>query len=147
MNDNDVTRGERNNNPGNLNYIEVHPWQGQIGMERVPDGESYVPRFGRYDCAENGIRAVAKQLLAYQQHHNCRTVRDFVQRWAPPQENETAAYIKDVCRDTGFAQDETIDLTNASNLAALTRAIIKHENGRFAYPALMVADAAKAALA
>lgn len=141
------TRGERNNNPGNLNYVEVHPWQGQIGLEIVPDGESFTPRFGRYDTIENGIRAIAKQLLAYQRIHKCLTIRQLVSRWAPGKENDTAAYIKDVCGAMGVAQDELIDLNKSATLAAFVRAIIKHENGRCIYDAMTVADASRDALA
>jgi len=144
---NDPTRGERNNNPGNLNYIELRGWQGQIGLEEVPDGHTYPPRFGRYDSAESGIRAVAKQLLAYQEHHGCRTPRQFVERWAPPTENSTDAYVKDVAAVLGVDPDTPVDLTDPATLQVMTRAIIRHENGRCLYDAATIAGAVQAALA
>lgn len=142
-----ATRGERNNNPGNLNYIEVRGWQGQIGLELVPEGLSFTPRFGRYDCVANGIRAIARQLLAYQGFHGCRTPRDFVERWAPPSENSTDGYVKDVAAVLGVKPDTRIDLTDPATLAVMTRAIIRHENGRCLYEATAIAAAVQSALA
>lgn len=143
----DATRGERNNNPGNLDYIEVGGWQGQIGRELVPEGHIFAPRFGRYDSPASGIRAIAKQLLAYQTKHGCRTPRQFVERWAPPTENSTDAYVKDVAAVLGVSPDTPIDLTDAATLQVMTRAIIRHENGRCLYDADTLASACHLALA
>jgi hypothetical protein len=143
----DATRGERNNNPGNLNYIEVGGWQGQLGLEEVPEGRSFTPRFGRYDSSSSGIRAIAKQLLAYQEKHGCRTPRDFVERWAPPSENSTDAYAKDVAAVLGVSPETPIDLTDPATLQVMTRAIIRHENGRCLYAAATIASACQLALA
>lgn len=143
----DQTRGERNSNPGNINYIELHPWDGQVGLEIVPDGETYTPRFGRYDTDENGIRAIGKQLLAYQTMHKCTTVYQIVARWAPGSENNTMAYAQNVAQMLGLKPVDPVDLSNAATLAAFMRAIIKQENGRCIYDALLIASAAKDALA
>lgn len=141
------TRGERNNNPGNLDYIELRGWQGQTGLEEVPEGKSFTPRFGRYDTIENGIRGIGKQLLKYQEFHGCRTPRQFVERWAPPTENSTDAYVKDVAAVLGVEPDTPIDLTDPSTLQVMTRAIIRHENGRCLYDAATIAGACQMALA
>jgi hypothetical protein len=55
------SRGIRNHNPGNIDYHSGNRWKGQLGMEEG----CACPRFARFDCAENGIRALAKLLLNY----------------------------------------------------------------------------------
>jgi hypothetical protein len=56
-----LRRGERNNNPGNIDWNAANNWQGQLSLEL----EHVPPRFARFDCAENGIRALARILLHY----------------------------------------------------------------------------------
>lgn len=115
-----MTRGIRDNNPGNLRPGRT-PWRGQTAVE---DG------YCVFDTPENGIRALAKQLLVYQDDHDCHTVRDIVGRWAPPEDhNDTAAYIAAVADQLGVDPDVAIDLHDALRLATLTQAIITHENG------------------
>jgi hypothetical protein len=131
------TRGERNNNPGNIR-VSPSAWRGKIAS---PD-----PEFEAFDTAANGIRALAKLLLAYQRRHECKTVRQIVTRWAPPSENATAAYVVDVARALGVAPDATIDCTQPAVLVAVARAIIRHENGRCLYDAATLQVACAAAL-
>jgi hypothetical protein len=133
-----ATRGERNNNPGNIR-ISPSAWRGKAASED-PDFESF-------DTAENGIRALAKLLIVYQRRHGCRTVRQIVTRWAPPTENATAAYVVDVARALGVAPDAAVECTQPAVLAALARAIIRHENGRCIYDAATVQRGCAAALA
>lgn len=141
------TRGERNNNPGNLDFEEAVPWLGQLGLELVPEGESYLPRFARFDTAINGIRALARELLTYSRVHHCGTCRAIVDRWAPPAENDTGAYVADVAARLGVDPGATLDLGDPALLASLAAAIIVHENGRCLYDAATLAAAVKAALA
>lgn len=135
------TRGERNNNPGNIN--EGGGWQGDIGLELVPDGDSYSPRFARFDTAENGIRAIAKQLLVYQYKHGLHTVRTMINRWAPPaDDNDTDAYVAAVSVQVGVGPDDTIVLANDNDaLPSMVYAIIHQENGRVLYDAATIDDA------
>lgn len=116
------TRGIRNNNPGNIVYMPVNPWKGQIGT----DG-----RFGVYDTPANGVRAIGKQLMVYRRKYGLSTVRDLIARWAPPVENNTASYISSVARRLGVDADQNIDV--AAMLGQLAAAIILHENGRIPY--------------
>ena len=148
MNDPSIpTRGERSNNPTNLNYLPNSPWRGQIGLEIVPPGKSYKPRFGRYDTAHNGIRAGGKQLLAYQQRDALRTIRQMINRWAPPADmNDTSAYVKAVCNACQAGPDDYYPISALSKLQALVTAIIRQENGRVIYDADEIRDACRDAL-
>ena len=126
---NSGTRGERNNNPGNIR-LSGSTWQGQI------DGTDAA--FVTFDSPTSGIRALAKRLRNYAaQGYN--TVRKIIGRYAPSSENNTAAYIAAVSADLGVSPDAVLDLSMNSTLQALVSAIIKHENGRIAYSADTIA--------
>jgi hypothetical protein len=82
-----TTRGLRNNNPGNIDRNTIK-WQG------MADDQSSDPRFVVFKAPVFGIRALAKTLLAYQNQHGCKTIRQIINRWAPPSENKTEAYVQ-----------------------------------------------------
>lgn len=153
------TRGERNNNPLNLNFIPGDYFVGQTGLEELPAGVKARPRFGRYDTIEHGLRAGAKQILIDYRKHRLDTVALLCASWAPPAENATAAYIHGVTctffaldpvtvtRDEmAFYRDEMLDMSKRETLAGLVKAIIIQENGRCIYRADQIAAAVAAAL-
>lgn len=123
------SRGIRNNNPGNIDYNKNNQWRGQIGIETG----AINPRFAKFDTPENGIRALAKLLLNYQRLHKLNTVREIINRWAPPVENVTSAYVAVCARALGVAVDEVVNLSDRRLLKLLTVAIIRHENGSQPY--------------
>lgn len=132
------TRGERANNPGNLNYMPHAPWRGQVGLEIVPPGMSYKPRFGRYDTDHNGLRALAKQLLAYYMRDGRRSVRAMINRYAPNSENLTDTYVGAVCNYCGVLPDDDYPIVTLSRLTSIVFAIIRQENGRVLYDAHLI---------
>lgn len=108
-------RGYRNNNPGNIRYLSSNAWNGQVGN----DGG-----YGVYDSPQNGTRALGHQLRKY----GLDTVAGIITKWAPAEDNNnTAAYIRDVSTELGVGAYDSIDVE--SYLAQLARAIAKHENG------------------
>ena len=123
-------RGERNNNPGNIR-LSASKWVGQI------DGTD--PAFVTFDTPENGIRALAKLLKNYQTNYGLRTVRAIINRYAPPTENITGAYVAAVSAALGVSPDAAIDLNDPGTLQQLVAAIITHENGRNTYAASTIA--------
>ncbi len=140
------TRGERNNNPGNIDFNPSNLWQGQTGIEVAP-GIGERARFAMFDCAENGIRAIGKILLHYRRSEHLDTVRALVTRWAPAIENNASAYIEDVARRLAVAADAPLDLADSAVLQILVAAIIRHENGRCIYGAATLAEGVGRALA
>lgn len=116
-------RGIRNNNPGNIRRSGA-PWQGERD-DILDDSE-----FAVFVSPLYGIRALMKLLLTYQDRHALNTVRAIINRYAPPHENDTDAYISQVARHIGHGADETLDLHAPATLMALTQAIVTHENGR-----------------
>lgn len=114
--------GIRQNNPGNIRPGE--PWAGAVGEQNG---------FVVFDSAIHGIRALAKNLMAYQTRHGLLTIRGMVSRWAPPSDNnDTEAYIAAVCKACGVAP-ETEYLLTPDRMYALVKAIIQHENGQQPY--------------
>lgn len=144
-----VTRGVRNNNPGNIDYNPRNQWQGQL-----PPDPAIEKRFARFDTAENGIRALAKLVLAYRGKDGMPgvggpgidTVREVINRWAPGGENDTESYIKAVAAGVGVQPNQPIDLRNFRTLIAITTGIIHHENGRVPYAAPVIAEGVQRAL-
>lgn len=117
-------RGERNNNPGNIRLSSVK-FKGEI--------EGNDTEFKTFSSAHYGIRGIAKILLTYYNLYDLDTTRKVINRWAPPSENNTDAYIKNVAFDIGVGPDDVIDVTNEKVLDKLTTAIIFHEEGEVAY--------------
>lgn len=117
-------RGIRNNNPGNIEFSEGVNWRGQTGS----DG-----RFAQFESPALGIRALARVLKNYKRIHGITTILDVINRWAPPVENDTGAYVRSVAKASGFAPDEEIDLENPEVLFKIIPAIIRHENGKQPY--------------
>lgn len=130
MPDPKTSRGYRNKNPGNIDWNERNKWQGQIGKE--PGANS---RFAVFESHEYGIRALAMLLTTYQDRYGLRTVRALINRWAPPNENSTDAYVSGVARMVGIDPDtERVDLHTYAHLRPMVAAIITHELGGQPYP-------------
>lgn len=118
-----TTRGIRLNNPTNIRHGE--PW---VGLAPTQDD----PAFCAFVSPEYGIRAAVMILKTYKSK-GIMTLRDAIQRWAPPNENETDAYVHDVSSRTGIDPDSCIDLTAYTTCKNVIKAIIYHENGQQPY--------------
>ena len=114
------TRGIANKNPGNIVYTGI-PWQGLIGSDEKG--------FCVFESHRQGIRAIAKNLTTYRNKHGADTVEEIISRWAPPKANNTARYIRDVARETGYSPKQKLDLRNHDTLTTLTMAIAKYDSG------------------
>lgn len=120
------SRGIRNNNPGNIRWGDE--WQGL-----VPQAQRTDQSFCQFISPEYGIRAMIIILRNYQSKYGLKTITGIVKRWAPPNENDTQAYIRSVATATSTDADKPIDLTDSRKLFPLLQAIIKHENGSQPY--------------
>ena len=122
-----MPRGIRNNNPGNIDYNGTK-W---LGLAEPPtDG-----RFCRFTTPEHGIRAIVRVVRTYYTHHNLNTIRGIIDRWAPPIENDTKAYVDHVASRCGVGADQVVDPTTLDILTPLVETIIAHENGQQPYDA------------
>jgi len=135
-----LTRGERNANPGNLDRT-AERWAD------MAEDQSSDRRFVVFKTPEDGIRALAKVVLTYHRKHGLDTIQGIIGRWAPPNENETIAYIKHVAEQLGVSPNEVIEVTDPEVLEVIVRAIIRHENGRVIYSDATIVSAIDRALA
>lgn len=140
-----TTRGFLNNNPGNIDRgAEV--WQGEIRdpadlrLSEFQRGELTKGRFCVFSAAELGVRALAKNLFAYRDRLNRRTVRQIINTWAPPNENDTGAYVAAVAKRAGVGADAEIDIRDYKTLHGIVAAIIIHECGGMPYKGNEVED-------
>ena len=115
-------RGIRNNNPGNIRHGAN--WHGLN-----PDGRKIDPAFCVFTTSVAGIRALAKVLINYKRIHGLNTVRQIISRYAPPNENQTTAYIQSVAKQLGVYPDTVIDIEERGILTVFIKAIIRMENG------------------
>lgn len=124
------TRGERNNNPGNINLRngagQVIAWQGLAPTQTDS-------RFAQFTDVTYGIRALHKNLLTMFGRGN-NTVKLIISAYAPANDNNnTAAYIGAICAALGVMPNEVIDLNNADTAYKFCNAVIIHENGSNPY--------------
>lgn len=117
-----LPRGIRNQSPGNIRWGD--PWQGLVPQDQRTD-----PAFCQFTSAAYGIRAMAVTLITYQDKHKILTVEDAIDRWAPPNENNTLAYQVAVAKAVGVSTNQVIDFHDYRVLRPLVEAIIRHENG------------------
>lgn len=121
MDNKKLPRGLRNCNPGNIR-IGSSTWQGQV----VPGADK---EFCQFQTMAYGYRAMLMTLRNYRRKHGCSTVFDFIRRWAPPVENDTAAYIRSVCRTLQVPDSYIPDIDDRTVMCNLAAAISKVENG------------------
>lgn len=112
------TRGYRNNNPGNIEATS--PWQGMTGS----DG-----RFATFATPHHGYRALGKNLLTYNKKYGLDSIRGIINRWAPPNENDTGAYIRQIEKELGVGADDKLNMQDQETIYRLIRGISRHENG------------------
>lgn len=123
-------RGIRNNNPGNIRKGSS-AWR---GLSATQSDSAFL----QFESMAYGIRALVVTLRTYATKHGLRTVRGIINRWAPPNENDTGAYVRQVATALGVDADQAVDPYDPDTAFRLVRAIIKHENGAAA--ALLVTD-------
>jgi hypothetical protein len=111
-------RGIRNNNPGNIRFGKFAQQSGATGKDDKG--------FAVFQSMEDGIKAAVKLLEGYVAK-GYDTVRAIINRWAPPGENNTSAYVDAVAKKLGISADAHL---NGDQLGGVAQAIFQHENGR-----------------
>ena len=82
-----------------------------------------------FKAPEWGFRAMAKILLTYAEAHFVKTIAEAITRWAPPSENDTAAYIARVCELTGIGPNAKVDFHSYKDAFPIIKAIAEQECG------------------
>ncbi len=116
-----MSRGLRNLNPGNIR-LGSFLYKG----ERARSSDS---AFRQFEAIEWGYRAMFVLLHTYAVKHRCRSLRDFITRYAPPVENNTEAYLRRVAAATHLQPEEPISTTDGATMTAVVAAMSEVENG------------------
>ena len=131
LNQSNLPRGIRNNNPGNIRFSNSNAWVGKIPFSQNKDYSvattNVVREFEQFVDISHGLRAKMILLNNYIKKGE-NTIEKIIHRFAPPFENNTAAYIATVVRMTGIAAHFPIVLTETT-LINLCKAILLVENG------------------
>lgn len=120
------SRGERNNNPLNMNYV------GQRNSV-LEDGKG--ARFAKFNTPYDGLSATVNQLLRYYDGKTTgkklQTVEDIIKTWAPSSDNNnTSGYINRVADELGVSPSQTLDLRDPNVIKALMHSMSKVEIGK-----------------
>ena len=116
-----MSRGLRNNNPGNIRLGNFR-YKGE--KSKSSDSE-----FRQFESVEWGYRAMFVLLHTYAVKHGCYTLRQIINRYAPPTENFTEGYIRRVAPATHLSPDEAISTTDGATMTAVVAAMSGVENG------------------
>ena len=116
-----MSRGLRNNNPGNIRRSRVR-YKGEVRPSRDPD-------FKEFSTMAYGYRAVFVLLDTYRSRYGFTTIRQMLNRYAPPTENFTEGYVRFVADYSGVMPDEIIDTRSEKDMIPIVSAMSKIENG------------------
>ena len=116
-----MSRGLRNNNPGNIRRSRVR-YKGEVRPSRDPD-------FKEFSTMAYGYRAVFVLLDTYRSRYGLTTIRQMLNRYAPPTENFTEGYVRFVADYSGVMPDEIIDTRSEKDMIPIVAAMSKIENG------------------
>ena len=122
-----MSRGLTNCNPGNIRQSKTR-YKG----ERRPSRDS---EFKEFESVAYGYRAMFVLLDTYSRRYGLCTIRQMLNRYAPPKENFTEGYIRFVSAKTGIASDEIVNSRAARDMVPIVAAMSQIENGT---PAVMV---------
>lgn len=114
-------RGIRNCNPCNIRLSKTK-YKGEI----VPSQDT---SFKQFENMAYGYRAVFVLLHYYYSHYHLTTVRQMINRWAPPCENDTGSYVRHVAEAILLSPDAPLDITNRETMVLMVCAMSKVENG------------------
>lgn len=117
-----MSRGLRNNNPGNIRISGVK-YQGEVQP-------SHDKAFKQFETMAYGYRAMFMLLYTYQKKRRLNTIREMISVYAPPEDNNhTEEYIGMVAKRSGVGADSRITTTNRDVMIPIVAAMSRVENG------------------
>lgn len=120
-----MSRGLKNRNPGNIRHSAT-TYRGET--------ESSDTDFKSFASMAWGYRAMFVLLYTYQRRYGLNTIEEIIGRYAPQSENNTAAYVAAVAKQSGTAPDELINTLHGDLMIPIVGAMSRVENG---VPAVM----------
>lgn len=116
-----LPRGLRNNNPLNIRKSK-DKW---VGLSAKQTDKS----FFQFQSLAFGFRAAFVLIHNYMQKYRLTNITQIICRWAPPNENNTAAYVAKVCEMSGLTSVQPLSFWNRDHMIPLVRAMAYVENG------------------
>lgn len=115
-----LPRGIRNNNPGNIR-INGDTFQGEVNPSQ---DES----FKQFKTMAYGYRAMFID-LSTKLNRGLNTIEKIINVWAPPNENDTEAYIEQVEKISGIPRKKIINKYSGDDYIEIVAAMSQVENG------------------
>lgn len=119
------TRGERNNNPLNIEFNPRNNWKGA----RRPRVDR---RFEEFNTINDGIRAaliiIRKYMTPKPLGYGCNTIAKLIARWAPPSENDCRNYIRFVSIRSIIPEDYPLNFRDRDAICAIVSAMAMMES-------------------
>ncbi|EHF3470690.1 TPA: structural protein [Proteus mirabilis] len=125
-------RGERNNNPGNIRHGSK--WQGLSAQQTDKD-------FCQFVSPEYGIRAIYVLMRTYEKKYGLCSIREIINRYAPPKENNTEGYIQRTAKELNVNAEDCLSVSKKEVAIALATAIVGVELGYQPYSPKVFEDA------
>jgi len=95
-------------NPMSIRQFD-QDWEGETGTYTTPKGGKFV----EYESPEYSFRAADRLLRNYGGTHGINTIRDVINRYAPPSDdNPTESYVDFISKRSGIDPDAEIDLSD-----------------------------------
>ena len=116
-----MSRGLRNCNPGNIRRSKVH-YLGEVRPSQDSD-------FKQFESMAYGYRAMFVLFDSYRRRYALNTLRQMLNRYAPPSENFTEGYIRFVSQKTGILPDEELNTRSERDMVPIISAMSEIENG------------------
>ena len=115
-----MNRGQRNNNPLNIRRSQDR-W---VGARMMQTDKAFV----QFETLAYGYRAAWKVMESYWKYFHdlpkAFNVRNIISRWAPPTENDTEAYIKNVLNMSGIGgKEKLLPPSNVLSYGRLSRMV------------------------
>ena len=116
-----MSRGYLNRNPGNIRHSRVM-YQGEVSPSKDAS-------FKQFQSMAYGFRAMFVLLHTYSTKYHLNTLRAMIERYAPPEENETTEYVNFVSTRTKIADIQSVDTLNQRQMVSIVMAMARMENG------------------
>lgn len=123
MENKQVPRGIRNNNPLNIRYSKRNNWKGRTREKKDAEFEEFVGM-------NWGYRAAFLILYKYTTVYGFRTVFQICARWVPLNDNnDTMSYVRFVCNRLGCSQNDELSFIDVERMVGLASAMTEIECG------------------